>query len=299
MSTTADRNTPSAAGGAAKPAASLLTVPIFRDRRDRRRHNGSGYAGGEGAERAPQTPCAESEGATSPPGGGEAPESNAQPPLPDADAEGRGEAAAAGLDETARVEPPDAVPAVAEAEPDRVPGSEPDPTPEWPGVDAAPMVQEVADAPTAAPRPDPAPVPKRFRDLKQYWRWLRYGDLPEVDALDPGLIARNWPHSMLIRVPEDGLLDIVRVFAPNGGPNGDGADASAAATGHPFAGDRLSQVSTWVLELARGAAAQRQPSEARESFQLDAGSRTFAVQLLPCVRHDDPAAYVLLHVHEA
>jgi hypothetical protein len=167
-------------------------------------------------------------------------------------------------------------------------------------ADAAPEPARSGDgavAPAAAPetpgtRPDPAPE-RHFRDLRHYWRAVARGGIAEVDALDGTLIAGRWPYSLIVRVPDDGLLDIERVFAPT---EADGADAGAQA--HPLSGDRLSQLSSWVLGLAREAAYARRPQEARDSFQLAGRRRSYKAQLLPCARSGDPAAYVLLGLSE-
>lgn len=355
MSTQPERNPQAGRGPAApsKPPASLLTVPIFRDQKDRRRHNGSPHpadqtpvgtsavieqlnacgpapqhepaaapqsddapAAAETAESperadesqaadtaAPETRSTDETEAPSEP----APEPFAlddtplidagsdtaapETPAPDAD------------DPTQTVDDADAtaeeqaVPAEAAAAPDAAP--EPETEAESPARAAAPRRARRFGLGASRNRPVEAkrtgPAEKSFRDLKQYWRWLSHADFPDVDKLDPSLIARNWPYTMLIRVPDDGLLDIVRVFTPNEATDTGGGTAS----GHPFAGDRMSQISTWVLDLARQAAAERRATEARERFQLDVGSKTFAATLLPCVSAADSAAYVLLNVREA
>jgi hypothetical protein len=116
------------------------------------------------------------------------------------------------------------------------------------------------------------------------------GGLPRVEALDDALIARAWPYTMLIRVPADGALDIAHVYAPaDGAPTGDG---------HPFAGDRYAQLSTWVLGLAGEAFGARQIREARETFDLGVGRKRFTARLLPCRRDGDAATYLLLQLQE-
>lgn len=169
---------------------------------------------------------------------------------------------------------------VAAPGPEPTPASapEPDPTPEA----------------AAAPKPEPAPAPEapRYRNLRHYWRKLGHGAAPAIEDLDGDLIGAAWPYTLLIRVPEDGPLDIVRVFAP--------APESGAANGasHPLAGDQYSQLSSWVLQLARDAAGGRGPLETRESFQLGSGPKRFAAQALPCESRADAAGYVLLNIGE-
>lgn len=210
---------------AAKPAASLLTVPIFRDRSAQAPHK----------DQAPRKDVA-------------------QPvpvPVP---------------------EPAPAPPPKAEA---------PHPAPQRP----APARRPVAARP--AQRPE-------VRDLRHYWRRLSRGGFPDIAQFDANLIARRWPYAMLIRVSDDGLLDIVRVFAPQSVERGNGSGGLE----HPFAGDHTSQLSSWVLGLAQEAAPKRQPTEAREVFRLQGGSKTVTAELLPCVSAADSAAYVLLRLRD-
>lgn len=212
---------------AAKPAASLLTVPIFRDR--------SAQAPRKDMARPAPAPAAEP--ATAP----------------------------------ARSQPASEAPQSAPPRP-------------------APR------RPAAARRPLPAQPaqPPEVRDLRHYWRRLSRGGFPDIAQFDANLIARRWPYTMLIRVPEDGLLDIVRVFAPQGAERGNGSGGLE----HPFAGDHTSQLSSWVLGLAQEAAPKRQPTEAREVFRLEGRSKTVTAELLPCVSAADSAAYVLLRLRD-
>ncbi len=137
-------------------------------------------------------------------------------------------------------------------------------------------------------------------DLGRYWRRLGKGGPALVEDLDPGLIAARWPYTLLIRVPEDGLLDVVQVFANGAGAaNGRGGAPAEDEGGHPFADDRCSQISTWVLRLARHVAQDLAPRETTEAFPVGPGLRRFAARALPCRSRSDRAPYVLVNVTQA
>lgn len=162
------------------------------------------------------------------------------------------------------------------------PAGEPAPTP-------TPAPAPAADGPDRADAPPPAAAPD-YRDLRAYWRARMTGGLPTVEALDAALIGERWPYTMLMRVPADGALDIAQVYAP--------ATGARSGAGHPFAGDRYSQLSTWVCALAAEAFGARQIREARETFDLGGRRKRLTARLLPCRREGDPATYLLLQLQE-
>ena len=185
-----------------------------------------------------------------------------------------------------------------------------------PAADApAPEALTFAAAPDAGVDgggPGPRPVPPRptrtavdalpgYRTLLDYWRTLaRQGRAP-VAQLDAALIAARWPYAMLIRVPRDGLVDITQVFAPEPAAVSAGESAGGRAQ-HPFARDQASQISSWVLDIARQAAGSRQPSRQRETFhqtgRQDDQPRRISAELLPCQADGDSAAYLLLYLRD-
>lgn len=227
-----------APAGAAEPppAASLLSVPIFRAAARR-----------DAAQRAAAAPTAD--GAAAPAG----PDTrvsarSAQPGAPYSVVAGSGEAPAD------RAQPP--------ADP----------------VCPQPALKAVDGA-------------QSYRTLLDYWRTLaRQGRAP-VERLDAGLIAACWPHAMLLRVPHGGVVDIVQVYAPETATGG--ADASA-----PFASDRASQISSWVLEIAQEAAGSRQPSRHSETFDQAGRARRLRAELLPCQADGDSADHLLLQLRD-
>lgn len=175
--------------------------------------------------------------------------------------------------------------------------AEPEPRRQPEGTDEAketgpsmPDGVEMLPVPNSAHRP--AGDAPQYRNLRHYWRRLGRGLEPEVEELDPSLIAEHWPYTLLIRVPENnGPLDIVQVYVPANGRHGNGS-------GHPLSGDRYSQLSSWLLQLARETAQANAPVETAETFALDRGSVSFAVTVLPCASRADSAGYVLLNVTE-
>ncbi|RDD60905.1 hypothetical protein [Ferruginivarius sediminum] len=251
---------------AGKPAASLLTVPLFKDQgARRRRQHAEPRSDGGVANRHDESVASIADAAEVPPALREE-----SPPPPD------------DIVDTSRF---------------LTQGDEPAGSPE-PAEDAAapesrraPRVEAhksaEADSP-AAPR-----TPADIRELKRYWRRVGHGRHPEIEDLDAGTIAANWPNTLLIRVARDGLVDILRVYAPEPG-SGEGE-----AAGHPFAGDRFSQLSTWVLDLARQAARDAAPLETTENFALGAGQKALTARVLPCGSRTDPADFVLLNIAEA
>jgi len=103
-------------------------------------------------------------------------------------------------------------------------------TSEPPSPGPAPAGDRPGRAPRQGSRPRNGAAPPNGtsgpHDLGRYWRRLGGGGPAPVEDLDPGLIAARWPYTLLIRVPEDGLLDVVQVFAQVAGePNGHGGAA--------------------------------------------------------------------------
>jgi hypothetical protein len=171
---------PAADGGAAElpPAASLLSVPIFRAAAQRAAApapTGRTPAGQQGAAQpSPRTEDA-------PPAAGPA-----APAQPDPPANGRSPGPGTA--------PYAVVPGSGEASTSRLP-------PQAEAARTAPALKAVAGA-------------QSYRTLLDYWRTLaRQGRAP-VDRLDAGLIAARWPYAMLLRVPRGGVVDIVHVYAP-------------------------------------------------------------------------------------
>jgi hypothetical protein len=162
---------------------------------------------------------------------------------------------------------------------------------------------ERAAEPKAAPAGEGQAVagsdtPPQMKDMRRYWRRLGHGRYPDIEDLDAGTIASNWPNTLLIRVDRDGLVDIVRVYATEaGGADTNGADGGPAPA-HPFAGDHYAQLSSWVLELARQAAREAMPLQRTEDFSLGTGRRALTARVLPCGSRTDPADYVLLNISE-
>lgn len=177
------------------------------------------------------------------------------------------------------------------------PSSGPDspaPTEEPPSPSKAPSNSGNSVAP-AQRFPETSPVkagPSEAKHLRQYWRRIASGGVPPIEELDTRAISRNWPYTLLIRVPDDELIDIVHVYAPE--PGEAGCDGEAGA--HPLAQDHYSQLSAWVLRLARETAPTRGPSETTESFPMAGGMRRFTAQAMPCQSRNDSAAYVLLNI---
>ncbi len=153
-------------------------------------------------------------------------------------------------------------------------------------------VREQPRAPESSPE---KPVAVEARHLRQYWRRVASGGVPAIEELDESTIARNWPYTLLIRVPDDALVDIVHVYAPQPGRTPD----SAEPEGHPLAQDHYSQLSAWLLRLARETAPTRAPRETTESFPMAGGLRSFTAQAMPCQSRNDAAAYVLLNISRA
>ena len=133
-----------------------------------------------------------------------------------------------------------------------------------------------------------------FRTLLDYWRSVaRQGRAP-VARLDAALIAARWPYAMLIRVPRGGVVDIVRVFAPETAA----ALATSGGAQNPLAHDQASQISSWVLEIAQAAAGSRQPSRHTETFHQAGRARRLTAELLPCHADGDPAEHLLLQLKD-
>lgn len=189
------------------------------------------------------------------------------------------------------------------------PGSEPAPTPPTPAN--SPGEPRSTSAPAANCRPasrvaeaeGQAPAggavgqgPPPPRDLRRYWQRLARGGPALIEDLDADLIGAQWPHSMLIRVPDNGLLDVVKVFDGAGQPSAANGDGTADGGGHPFEEDRCSQLSAWVLELARTTARADHPCETTGTFRLGPGVRRFLARVLPCRSREDRAPYVLVNV---
>jgi hypothetical protein len=150
-----------------------------------------------------------------------------------------------------------------------------------------------AHPPADAARPQPALTAvdgaQSYRTLLDYWRTLaRQGRAP-VEKLDAGLIAARWPYAMLLRVPRGGVVEIVQVYAPETATGG-------AAASSPFASDRASQISSWVLAIAQEAAGSRQPSRHSETFQQAGRARRLGAELLPCQADGDSADHLLLQL---
>ncbi|MBK1669344.1 hypothetical protein CKO28_15000 [Rhodovibrio sodomensis] len=134
-----------------------------------------------------------------------------------------------------------------------------------------------------------------YRTLLDYWRGLARHGRAAVARLDAELIAAHWPYAMLIRVPRSGVVEITQVFAPQpaAGAGGDGPTGE-----HPFARDQASQISSWVLQIAQGAAGSRQPSRHSETFQQAGRARRIIADLLPCQADGDSAEHLLLQLRD-
>lgn len=262
------RKTAAAPGG--KPAASLLSVPVFKDQANRRRTIPSETAA-PARQREAETqwqPEAE-EAPTTKTGLRESGRSDGPEPP---DLAGRGAAPAeVRASQVARSAP------VADPPPRRTPSP---PQPEAGGEREAPTKSQ--SSPEA-------------QDIRRYWRRVGHGRHPDIEDLDAATIAAHWPNTLLIRVAPDGLVEIVRVYAPAA----DSADAHEVAPAHPFAGDRYAQLSSWVLELARQAAWDAAPLQTTETFTLGAGRKALTARVLPCGSRTDPADYVLLNIAES
>lgn len=161
------------------------------------------------------------------------------------------------------------------------------------GAPAAPL----GDSATALGRRPTPPAPgavagdQSYRSLLAYWRTLARRGRAPVARLDSELIAASWPYAMLIRVPRTGPVEITQVFAP-----GLGVEAQSAGADHPFTGEQASQISSWVLEIARDVAGSRQASRLQEVFHQTGRARPITADLLPCEADGDDADYLLLHL---
>ncbi|SDG10311.1 hypothetical protein SAMN05216241_105138 [Limimonas halophila] len=134
----------------------------------------------------------------------------------------------------------------------------------------------------------------RYRSLRQYWRSLGGGPLPNVRGIEPAVVADQWPYAVLFRAAPDGALDIARVYEP--------AEA-AGGLDHPLADDPFSEVSTWLMEVARAAADRAVPTTTSASFRVRRRQRAYAAAAAPFAADGDTdgqrrgsAAYVLLAV---
>jgi hypothetical protein len=266
--TTPGQGKPETAAG--KPVASLLTVPLFKDQgARRRRQHAEPQSDGDFANGREKSAASVVDAAEVPPALREEPA-----PLPD-DIVDTSPCQMQGNESRESVTP--------EPEPAEYTATQ--------GTRPAPPVEAPKSAKVDSPAAPQAPAD--IRELKRYWRRVGHGCHPEIEDLDAATIAANWPNTLLIRVARDGLVDILRVYTREPGP---GEDEGAA---HPFAGDRFSQLSTWVLELARQAARDATALETTETFALGAGQKALTARVLPCGSRTDPADYVLLNIAEA
>lgn len=188
---------------------------------------------------------------------------------------------------------------------DPVPAASPAPAPATPAANGAlytvvagPDGGRAAQHPPGPARQGPAlqavEGAQSFRTLLDYWRSVaRQGRAP-VARLDAVLIAARWPYAMLIRVPRGGVVDIVRVFAPETAA----ALATSGGAQNPLAHDQASQISSWVLEIAQAAAGSRQPSRHTETFHQAGRARRLTAELLPCHADGDPAEHLLLQLKD-
>jgi nucleotide-binding universal stress UspA family protein len=255
------------------PAASLLSVPIFR---------------AAAHQQAAREPAAGHRGSR-PQARREPPPSPAPAPHPPGPAEARttGSTPYAVVGGTAQepAGPEAATPPVADA----LPAAPPAGTEDRAGRPRAPALHAVDG-------------PQSYRTLLDYWRSLaRQGRAP-VAKLDAQLIAARWPYTMLLRVPRGGVVDIVQVYAPDA-PDAaaavvGGAGAGATGAQHPFARDQASQISSWVLEIAQDAAGSRQPSRHSETFHQAGRPRRLTAELLPCQADGDSADHLLLQLRD-
>jgi hypothetical protein len=153
---------------------------------------------------------------------------------------------------------------------------EPAPSPVDPPPVTEPSPVAVAPVePLLAPVPAPPPMPA-FKELVDYWRWLRRGDgHPAAAAVDRELVTERWPGTLLIAytpVSQD----------PRGEPRpGRVTRLGPAGAEIQSVVDAGSHSTEWMLEVARTALVNDEPVEEQQRLETVSGAAGFRMVALP------------------